>query len=135
MIGQLFTQEFLKTGICDSPAWRAISEDELDGFISSVKALYAPFKAATNLNEHVTENDIIVRVLAKLGWGDILTQQIASKTRREDVPDMLLFPDAPSKASALRERRDHFSSSIFRRIRSISRRLASFVPHLGSAAR
>lgn len=106
MIGQLFTQDFLSTGIADTPAWKSVPDAELDAFIAELKTIYAPFKASSNLNEPMTENEILVRVLVKLGWTEILTQQIASKTRREDVPDMLLFPNPAAKAAALRERRE-----------------------------
>lgn len=106
MIGQLFTQDFFSTGIADTPAWKSVTDAELDAFIADLKATYAPFKASSNLNEPVTENEIIVRVLVKLGWTDILTQQIASKTRREDVPDMLLLPNLAAKSAALKERRE-----------------------------
>ena len=106
MLGQLFTQEFLKTGICETPLWRSVADAELDTFIADLKGIYAPFKADSNLNEPVTENEILVRVLVKLGWTDILTQQIASKTRREDVPDMLLLPNTAAKTAALREKRE-----------------------------
>lgn len=106
MLGQLFTQEFLKTGICDSPLWRSITDTEIEAFIADLKTIYAPFKASSNLNEPMTENEILVRVLVKLGWTDILTQQIASKGRREDLPNMLLFPNLAAKSSALKERRE-----------------------------
>lgn len=106
MLGQLFTQEFLKTGIGETPLWRSVTDAELDAFIADLKAIYAQFKASSNLNELVTENEILVRVLVKLGWTDILTQQIASKTRREDVPDMLLLPNTAAKTAALKERRE-----------------------------
>ena len=110
MIGQLFTQDFLKTGIGDTPAWQGITDAELDAFIADLKTIYAPYKAGSNLNEPMTENEILVRVLVKLGWTDILTQQIASKTRREDVADMLLLPNAAAKGQEIpsgpcRERR------------------------------
>lgn len=106
MIGQLFTQDFLKTGIADTPVWQGITDTVLDAFIADLKTIYAPFKASSNLNEPMTENEILVRVLVKLGWTDILTQQIASKSRREDVPDMLLLPNPAAKAAALKERRE-----------------------------
>ena len=106
MIGQLFTQDFLNAGIRETPAWQSATDADLDGFLSQIKSIYAQFKADSNLNEPVTENEIIVRVLSRLGWTDILTQQVASKTRREDVPDMLLLPNAAAKAAALRERRE-----------------------------
>ena len=106
MIGQLFTQDFLSTGIRDTPAWRAVTDAELEEFESKIKTVYAQFKTDSNLNEPVTENETIVRVLSRLGWTDILTQQVASSSRREDVPDMLLLPDAAAKAAALKEKRE-----------------------------
>lgn len=106
MIGQLFTQDFLGAGISDTPVWKSVADAELDEFVEHIKAVYAPFKADSNLNEPVTENEIIFKVLSRLGWTDILTQQIASKSRREDVPDMLLLPDASAKATALKEKRE-----------------------------
>ena len=106
MIGQLFTQDFLRTGIVDTPAWKAVTDAELDHFVAQIRSVYAPFKTESNLNEPVTENEIIVKVLSRLGWSDILTQQVASKSRREDVPDMLLFPNVAAKTAALKEKRE-----------------------------
>ena len=63
MIGQLFTQDFLSAGIHETPAWQSISDAELDDFADRLKAIYGQFKADSNLNEPVTENEIIVRVL------------------------------------------------------------------------
>jgi hypothetical protein len=83
--GQLFTQDFLSAGIADTPAWKSVTDAELDAFVAQIKTVYAPFK-----------------VLSRLGWTDILTQQVASKSRREDVPDMLLFPNAAAKSAALK---------------------------------
>lgn len=40
MIGQLFTQDFLGTGITESPAWRSVGDVELDDFVSELKAIY-----------------------------------------------------------------------------------------------
>lgn len=53
MTGQLFTQDFLSTGIADTPAWKSITDAELDNFAAQVKAVYAPFKTGNNLNEPV----------------------------------------------------------------------------------
>lgn len=54
-----------------------------------------------------TEQEIIVKVLAALGWSDLLLpQNTASGTRREDVPDWLLFSDSNAKTAALRERKE-----------------------------
>lgn len=66
MIGQLFTQDFLSTGIRDTPVWQSVTDTELDGFVGRLKTIYAQFKADSNLNEPVTENEIIIRVLSSL---------------------------------------------------------------------
>lgn len=71
MIGQLFTQDFLAAGIRETPAWQSVSDADLDAFIGRLNAIYGQFKADSNLNEPVTENEIIVRVLSSMGWSDI----------------------------------------------------------------
>ena len=53
MIGRLFTQEFLKTGICDTPAWKAITDEEIDGFIAAIKSVYMNAVAAGDLSSVV----------------------------------------------------------------------------------
>ena len=88
MIGQLFAQDFLSAGIRETPAWQSVTDAGLESFLGQKKGNYAQFKVDSNLNEPVTENEIIVRVLNRLGWTDIHTQQVASKSRREDVPDV-----------------------------------------------
>jgi len=86
VIGQLLTHNFLTTGIGDAPAWSAVTEPELDGFLAAIRKIYSPFTADSTLNEATTEDEIIVKVLACLGWTELLAQQVASPTRREDVP-------------------------------------------------
>ena len=49
MIGQLFTQDFLSTGIADTPVWSSITDTELDEFVNQTKTIYAQFKADSNL--------------------------------------------------------------------------------------
>ena len=65
--------------------------EKLSGLLDSFEAFNRP-------NEATTEQDLIRPILELLGWTDYLPQQGAS--RNEDVPDHLLFPDAPSKARA-----------------------------------
>ena len=50
-------------------------------------------------NEAVTERDLIWPVLELLGWADYLPQQ--GTAGNEDIPDLLLFPDADSKERAV----------------------------------
>ena len=45
MQGQLFTTDFLLRGICETDAWRALSDADLDAFIAGLKAQYATFAA------------------------------------------------------------------------------------------
>src|SRR6266446_2986374 len=107
MNGLLFTQDFLLEGIKSTPVWEKLPDPELDKFIAQLRSIYEPFRADSKLNEAATEQEIILKVLAALGWeGLSLPQNTASGTRREDVPDHLLFPDDKSKAAALKEKRD-----------------------------
>jgi hypothetical protein len=106
MQGQLFTSDFLAEGIKDTPVWKQLDDATLDAFIVRLKTIYSPFNADSRLNEATTENEIILKVLASLGWGDLLPQQVASGSRREDVPDLLLFPDTTGKSTALKEKRE-----------------------------
>lgn len=106
MQGQLFTTEFLTDGIKRSPAWTALDDTSLDAFAAELKTVFKQFQADSRLNEATTEDEIIVKVLAALGWPDVLPQQAASGARREDVPDLLLFADAAAKSAALREKRE-----------------------------
>jgi hypothetical protein len=107
MNGQLFTQDFLDEGIKTTPPWENFPDADLDAFINRLHEIYAPFRSDSKLNEAGTEQEIIVKVLAALGWSDLLLpQNTASGTRREDVPDWLLFSDSNAKTAALRERKE-----------------------------
>ncbi len=107
MDGKLFSQDFLLDGIKTTPVWEALPEDALDIFIGDLKRIYAPLAAGSQLNEANTEADVIEKVLDRLGWQDLTLKQVtASRTRREDVPDFLLFPDAEAKQAARAEKRD-----------------------------
>lgn len=61
MIGQLFTQDFLSAGVRETPVWQSVTGAELDEFVGRLTTIYTQFKADSNLNEPVTENEIIVR--------------------------------------------------------------------------
>ncbi|HEY8706410.1 MAG TPA: hypothetical protein VIM34_00260, partial [Burkholderiaceae bacterium] len=107
MQGQLFTQDFLQRGIRDTPPWQALDEAALARFRDALNAVYAPLRADSALNEAQTEQLVIERVLVELGWGgDYLPQVNLSGKRREDVPDILLFPDAQAMQAARDEARD-----------------------------
>ncbi len=107
MNGQLFTQDFLRDGIKATPVWEALPDSELDAFGARLFAIYSPFDASSTLNEASTEQEIILKVLGALGWDELwIPQNVASKTRREDVPDWLLFPESAAKAAALKEHKE-----------------------------
>lgn len=105
MQGLLYTGDFLRTGITEFPSWKAISQQSVDCFSADLAGILKPFSLDSRINEAVTEDEIILKVLQLLGWTDLLRQQTAAK-RREDVPDIVLFPDASSKTKALAEKHD-----------------------------
>lgn len=110
MEGKLFSQDFLLHGITTTSAWESVSATQLDAFQQALSQLFAPLKADSVLNEANTEADLIEKVLDLLDWRDLTLKQVtATKTRREDVPDFLLFADAAAKqagrAEAIESRR------------------------------
>lgn len=107
MDGKLFSQDFLLDGIKETPVWQALSDEALDTFIGSLQNIYAPLQADSKLNEANTEADVIEKVLDLLSWQDLTLKQVtASASRREDVPDFLLFPNEAAKQAARAEQRD-----------------------------
>lgn len=107
--GKLFSQDFLLIGIRSTPVWEALPDAAFDTFLSDLRRIYAPLTAASELNEANTEADIIEQVLGLLEWRNLTLKQVtASSTRREDVPDFLLFPYIAAKQTARSEtREDH----------------------------
>ncbi|MFZ4537937.1 Eco57I restriction-modification methylase domain-containing protein [Propionivibrio sp.] len=100
--GQLFSSDFLLRGIRETDAWRTMPEAELDAFIAALQTHFAPFSAASTLNESQTENELVEPILDLLGWENAWISQVnLSISGREDVPDFLLFSTAQAKASAL----------------------------------
>lgn len=107
MQGQLFSQDFLQHGIRETPPYLALDEPALLAFQARLQAIFAGLNAASTLNEAQTEQLVIEAVLLELGWrDDYLPQVNLSGKRREDVPDILLFPSAAARAAALAENRD-----------------------------
>jgi len=105
--GQLFTQDFLVSGIVHTPVWKSLDDKTVDGFIQALRGIYKPFSASSKPNEATTEQEVIAKVLAQLGWRDLTLPQVsASGGRREDVPDHLLFAESGTKSAALKEKRD-----------------------------
>ena len=100
MPGQLFTHYFLTDGITTTPEWQAslAHPEGLAAFRDGVGRQFEDFSRFHAPNEAVTEQELIRPVLELLGWVDYLPQQ--GIARNEDIPDLLLFPDARSKGRA-----------------------------------
>ena len=101
MTGNLFTDYFLTDGIKATPEWRTsvAAAAQFDTFRDGVRQRYDALTRSQDPNEAVTEQELIRPVLELLGWTDYLPQQGAS--RNEDIPDLLLFPDADAKEQAI----------------------------------
>ena len=101
MAGSLLTDYFLADGIKATPEWytSVASELEFEAFWNEVRQSYHALSQAQDPNEAVTEQELIRPILELLGWTDYLPQQGAS--RNEDIPDLLLFPDADAKERAI----------------------------------
>ena len=100
MPGRLFTHYFLTDGINATAEWRASVADSetFAAFSDGVRQRYEALSRSESPNEAVTEQELVRPVLEMLGWADYLPQQAGA--RNEDIPDLLLFPDAASKARA-----------------------------------
>jgi len=103
MQGQLFTSDFLREGICQTPGWMA-SESDFISFREAIRRVYSGLAPDTALNEAQTEDEIILKVLEALGWTHWLRQANASGKGRQDVPDFLLFATPELKQAARSER-------------------------------
>ena len=101
MAGNLFTDYFLTDGIKATSEWRTsvAAAAQFDTFRDGVRQRYDTLTYSQDPNEAVTEQELIRPVLELLGWTDYLPQQGAS--RNEDIPDLLLFPDADAKERAI----------------------------------
>ena len=97
MPGQLFTEYFLTDGIRHTQERRAQRRAAVD-FRYAARRLFKDFSHSKDPNEAETEQALILPLLRLLGWTDYLPQQ--GTTRREDVPDLLLFADAAARDRA-----------------------------------
>ncbi len=98
--GSLFSNDFVESSITSLPDWRDMPDADLDALHRVVEGVFNRFPTDQSPNEAQTEDDLIWRVLAALGWGEYLRQQNLSAKRRDDVPDGLLFLDEAAKDRA-----------------------------------
>ncbi len=107
MQGQLFTQDFLIRGVLDTPVHQEFSDTALAAFRAALQGIFKGLDGASTINEAQTEQLVIHKVLAALGWADDYLPQVnADPKGREAVPDCLLFASPEAKAAALLEAKD-----------------------------
>jgi hypothetical protein len=105
--GQLFSEHFLKSGICHTNAYSRLTGEAF--FVGDLKQrlelAFAQFPLQASPDEAQTEQDLIFRVLEAVGWNRDLwiVQPRAARKGRSDVPDMLLLPDTETKQKAAAE--------------------------------
>ena len=107
MQGQLFSQDFLIRGISETPPHQDLTDAAFAAFREGLAGIFQGFSVDSSNNEAQTEQLVIHKVLAALGWADDFLPQVnADPKGREAVPDCLLFASSDKKAAALRESKD-----------------------------
>src|SRR5579885_571776 len=92
--GTLFTEDFLMEGIRQTPDWQEFEDTESKKIEASLREIFAPLESGAVHNEADTEERVIYKVLAALGWdGLILRRNTMAAKGSEDIPDGLLLPD------------------------------------------
>lgn len=98
--GSLFTIDFLRESIARESDWQTLSESEIDRLAADLGEIYRDFPTDKTPNESQTEDDLIWKILNRLGWTASLRQQILASRGRDDVPDGVLFKDDTVKKQA-----------------------------------
>ncbi len=98
--GSLFASDFLYDTVAETADWHALDDATLQDLETRMRAIFGTFPHGGSPNETQTEDDLIWRVLATLGWTAYLRQQNLSAAGREAVPDGLLFADEAVKNRA-----------------------------------
>lgn len=82
----------MERGIAETGPWRDMPDAAVGAFEKAVRGILGSLKTDQTLNEANTEDKVIKPLLESLGWGkDHLSQMIAARKGRSDVPDILLF--------------------------------------------
>lgn len=103
-LGELFTEDFLQEGILETQEWNLLSNEQFSSFEKALEKILKDFPIHGTPNEAQTEQDLIFEILKILGWEAFLPQQTASKKRRTDIPDVLLFENIENKQKANQEK-------------------------------
>ena len=99
--GSLFSSDFVESSIAADFDWEALTPDQLSSTQRDIEAVFARFPTAQTPNESQTEDDLIWRIMARLGWSEHLRQQNLTARGRQDVPDGVLYLDADAKDRAV----------------------------------
>lgn len=95
--GTLFTTDYLVDAVKGTAEYGAVSVAQLRARLEEIAS---KFPKSPKTAEAQTEDDFIWPVLVELGWTESLRQQNLSATGRFDIPDGLLFANAPDKVAA-----------------------------------
>lgn len=98
--GSLFTRDWLKEGIAETPEWQALDSTRVGQLWEQTRALLIDPVARKKPTEAETEEKLIYPLLGLLGWQHKSVQQNMSTKGRKDVPDALLFGDAEADERA-----------------------------------
>ncbi len=98
--GSLFTSDFLTESVKDNADWKSISDRDVEELSKALRAIYEAFPTDQTPNEQRTEDDLIWKILACLGWNQFMRQQNLTVKGRDDVPDGLLFANEDAKKRA-----------------------------------
>ncbi len=96
--GSLLTEFFLRSGMAETPEWRAQDPVQVVAAADALRGSWARLAAMAKPNEATTEQAFIYPALELLGW-HFLPQQAAGAGRR-DIPDALLFRTDTDRAAA-----------------------------------
>ena len=72
--GSLFANDFLCESVAETADWQGLDDAALDDLEAALRAVFEPFPTDGSPNESQTEDDLIWRVLAALGWSASLRQ-------------------------------------------------------------
>ncbi len=99
--GSLFSNDLVEGSISGFADWISVTDADAAAFRKELAAVFSRFPTAQTPNETQTEDDLIWRVLASLGWSEHLRQQNLTTRGRDDVPDGVLYVDAAAKDRAI----------------------------------
>ena len=98
--GALFTRDWIREGIAETPQWQGLAKPELDRLWNEARALLAEHAGRRKPTEAETEDQLIYPLLELIGWRHKSVQQNMTTKGRKDVPDALLFADAEADERA-----------------------------------